>query len=162
MPAIEAAAGSAAASHRHRHCPEVNGDGPAEVRATAAAFDAEATTAENWGTYSKAQADNAIAAKNEALQWAEYLAGPVVTSAAAPRILPAPFPHGLYYQPVQGPGGVAGLWSGGGGLCGAARGRVGVSLPGRLRPSPGARETNPATGIRSEPDTAGVDLLQYG
>lgn len=69
-----------------------------------------ATESENWADYSKAQADNAIAAKDEALQWAEFLAGPVVNSLEAPAyIADSPFPHGLYYQPVQG--GVAGLWS---------------------------------------------------
>jgi len=69
-----------------------------------------ATESENWANYSKAQADNAIAAKDEALQWAEFLAGPVVNSLEAPAyIADSPFPHGLYYQPVQG--GVAGLWS---------------------------------------------------
>ena len=72
----------------------------------------DATDAENWGNYSKAQADNAILAKNESLQWAEYLAGPVVDQGAAPAyIAGSPFPHGLYYQPVQGYGGTGGLWS---------------------------------------------------
>lgn len=80
--------------------------------ATVYAAESEATEAENWGTYSKAQADNAIAAKNEATQWAEYLAGPVVNSDDAPAyIADHPFGHGLYYQPVEGYGGVAGLWS---------------------------------------------------
>ena len=69
-----------------------------------------ATDAENWANYSKAQADNAIAAKDEALQWAEYLAGPVVDAAHAPDFIAASeFPNGLFYQPVEG--GVAGLWS---------------------------------------------------
>ena len=82
----------------------------ADSRMTAAEF--EATDAENWATYSKAQADNAIAAKNEATQWAEYLAGPVVDHNQAPAyIADHPFGHGLYYQPVEGYGGVAGLWS---------------------------------------------------
>jgi hypothetical protein len=72
----------------------------------------DAVEAENWANYSKAQADNAIAAKDEALQWAEYLAGPVVDSAKAPAYIEdSAFPHGLYYQPVQGYGGNAGLWS---------------------------------------------------
>lgn len=79
---------------------------------TAAADEADlhATESENWANYSKAQSDNAIAAKDEALQWAEFLAGPVVNALEAPAyIADSPFPHGLYYQPVQG--GVAGLWS---------------------------------------------------
>jgi hypothetical protein len=76
------------------------------------AVEAEATDAENWANYSKAQADNAIAAKNEATQWAEYLAGPVVNPEEAPAyIQDHPFGHGLYYQPVEGYGGNAGLWS---------------------------------------------------
>ena len=49
-------------------------------------------------------------AKNEATQWAEYLAGPVVTPNDAPAYIAGhPFGHGLYYQPVEG--GLAGLWS---------------------------------------------------
>ena len=76
------------------------------------AVESEATDAENWATYSKAQADNAIAAKNEATQWAEYLAGPVVNPDDAPAyIQDHPFGHGLYYQPVEGYGGTGGLWS---------------------------------------------------
>jgi hypothetical protein len=70
----------------------------------------DAVDAENWADYAQAQAENAIAAKNEALQWAEYLAGPVVDASQAPAyIAGTPFPHGLYYQPVEG--GIAGLWS---------------------------------------------------
>jgi hypothetical protein len=72
----------------------------------------DAVEAGNWANYAKAQSDNAIAAKDEALQWAEYLAGPVVDSAKAPAYIEdSAFPHGLYYQPVQGYGGNAGLWS---------------------------------------------------
>ena len=72
-------------------------------RAESAAIDSE-----NWGNYSQANADNAIAAKNEATQWAEYLAGPVVDPAKAPAYISEhPFGHGLYYQPVEGaPGGL--------------------------------------------------------
>jgi len=74
-------------------------------RAESAAIDAK-----NDANYSHAQADNAIAAKNEATQWAEYLAGPVVNPNDAPAyIANHPFGHGLYYQPVEG--GLAGLWS---------------------------------------------------
>jgi hypothetical protein len=70
----------------------------------------EGSEAQNWANYSEAMASNAIAAKNEALQWAEYLAGPVVDAAAAPAYINgSPFPQGLYYQPVEG--GLAGLWS---------------------------------------------------
>ena len=69
-----------------------------------------AIQSENWSNYSLANSDNAIAAKNEATQWAEYLAGPVVNPAAAPAYIENhPYGHGLYYQPVEG--GVAGLWS---------------------------------------------------
>lgn len=72
--------------------------------------DIYATDSENWANYSRAQADNAIAAKDEALQWAEYLAGPVVDAAHAPDFIEASkFPNGLFYQPVEG--GMAGLWS---------------------------------------------------
>jgi hypothetical protein len=69
-----------------------------------------AIQSENWSNHSLANSDNAIAAKNEATQWAEYLAGPVVDPNAAPAYIQNhPYGHGLYYQPVQG--GVAGLWS---------------------------------------------------
>lgn len=75
-------------------------------------IEAQTADAQDWANYSQAQADNAIAAKDEALQWAEYLAGPVVNADEAPAyIAGSPFPHGLYYQPVEGYGGVAGLWS---------------------------------------------------
>jgi len=83
-----------------------------EVAKMATSVDVDAVETENWADYAKAQADNAIKAKDEALQWAEYLAGPVVNSDEAPAyIAGSPFPHGLYYQPVEGYGGVAGLWS---------------------------------------------------
>jgi hypothetical protein len=83
-----------------------------QATAQMTAAESEATSAENWATYSQAQADNAIAAKNEATQWAEYLAGPVVNHEDAPAYIAGhPFGHGLYYQPVEGYGGVAGLWS---------------------------------------------------
>jgi len=71
---------------------------------------ADATDAQNWGDYAQAQADNASLAANLSLQWAEYLAGPVVDATQAPAYISGtPFPHGLYYQPVEG--GLAGLWS---------------------------------------------------
>jgi hypothetical protein len=90
-----------------RHLIETKSDVNARAADIADMF---ATEAENWANYSHAQADNAIAAKDEALQWAEYLAGPVVDSGAAPAYIAAsPFPHGLYSQPVEG--GLAGLWS---------------------------------------------------
>ena len=78
----------------------------------AAAVGTEANSARSAANEAQAELDNAIAAKDEALQWAEYLAGPVVDAAQAPAyIADSPFPHGLYYQPVQGYGGVGGLWS---------------------------------------------------
>jgi hypothetical protein len=80
---------------------------------TKAANDADtyATDSENWANYSQAMADNAIAAKDEALAWAEFLAGPVVNPADAPAyIAGSKWPHGLYYQPVHGSQ-MAGLWS---------------------------------------------------
>lgn len=88
---------------------EINAD---TITALSSTVDAQSSDAENWANYSQAQADNAIKAKDEALQWAEYLAGPVVNSDDAPAyIAGSPFGHGLYYQPVEGYGGVAGLWS---------------------------------------------------
>jgi len=69
-----------------------------------------ATEAESWANLAHGMADNAIKAKDEALAWAEYLAGPVVNAAQAPAyIAGSPFPNGLYYQPIEG--GVAGLFS---------------------------------------------------
>jgi hypothetical protein len=80
------------------------------VSRASASVDADATDAENWGNYSQAQADASALSANLALQWAEYLAGPVVDVASAPAyISSSAFPHGLYYQPVEG--GAAGLWS---------------------------------------------------
>lgn len=107
----------------------------------------DAIDAENWANYSKAQADNAIAAKDEALQWAEYLAGPVVDSAQAPAyIAGSKFPHGLYYQPVQG--GVAGLWSAKWWALWAQQmvGTVGLYYLGAWDHPPVPGESNPNTG----------------
>jgi hypothetical protein len=80
------------------------------VSRASASVDADATDAENWGNYSQSQADASALSANLALQWAEYLAGPVVDVTNAPAyIAGSAFPHGLYYQPVEG--GLAGLWS---------------------------------------------------
>jgi hypothetical protein len=80
------------------------------VTKVSATTSSDATDAENWANYSQAEADNAILAANLSLQWAEYLAGPVVDGTNAPAyIAGSAFPHGLYYQPVEG--GLAGLWS---------------------------------------------------
>lgn len=109
--------------------------------------DTHATDSENWANYSKAQADNAIAAKDEALQWAEYLAGPVVDAAAAPAyIADSPFPHGLYYQPVEG--GAAGLWSAKWWALFAQQmvGKAGIYYLGPWDHPPLAGEQNPETG----------------
>jgi hypothetical protein len=148
----EAAAGSAAqfltATDIARKLTET---ASADVRAAAVALDADAVSAENWGAYSKAQADNAIAAKDQSLQWAEYLAGPVVNAAEAPAYISgSPFPHGLYYQPVEGFGGVAGLWSAKWWAVYAAQlvgGWMFLYLGGWDHP-PTPGETNPATGIK--------------
>jgi hypothetical protein len=82
-----------------------------DVNAKAADIaDMFATEAENWANYSQANAENAVAAKDEAVMWAEYLAGPVVNPADAPAYISgSPIGAGLYYQPVEG--GLAGLWS---------------------------------------------------
>jgi hypothetical protein len=111
----------------------------------------DATESENWANYSKAQADNAIKAKDEALAWAEFLAGPVVDGAAAPAYIAAsPFPHGLYYQPVEGYGGVAGLWSAKWWAVYAAQlvGPWGYYYLGGWTTTPIPGDTNPATGIK--------------
>lgn len=76
------------------------------------AVDAQASDAENWANWAQAQATNALAEQQQAAAWAEYLAGPVVNAADAPAyIAGTPWGHGLYYQPVEGYGGNAGLWS---------------------------------------------------
>ncbi|MHC2536968.1 hypothetical protein [Bradyrhizobium diazoefficiens] len=117
----------------------------------ATSVDVDAAETENWADYAKAQADNAIKAKDEALQWAEYLAGPVVNSDDAPAyIAGSPFPHGLYYQPVEGYGGVAGLWSAKWWAIYAAQlvGPWGYYYLGGWHEPPLPGETNPNTGIK--------------
>ena len=90
-----------------RHLIETKSDVNAKAADIADMF---STEAENWANYSHAQADNAAKARDEAVAWAEYLAGPVVDPAAAPAyIANSPIGAGLYYQPVEG--GIAGLWS---------------------------------------------------
>jgi hypothetical protein len=70
------------------------------------------TEAENWANHSQAQAENSKAEQQQAAAWAEYLAGPVVNHDDAPAYISGtPYGRGLYYQPVEGYGGVAGLWS---------------------------------------------------
>lgn len=121
------------------------------VAILATTVDVDAVETENWADYAKAQADNAIKAKDEALQWAEYLAGPVVNSDAAPAyIAGSPFPHGLYYQPVEGYGGVAGLWSAKWWAIYAAQlvGPWGYYYLGGWSDPPLPGETNPNTGIK--------------
>lgn len=71
-----------------------------------------AIASESWSNYSHANADNSIAAKDEALAWAEFLGGPVIDNSHALNFIEASkFPHGLFYQPVSGMGGLGGLWS---------------------------------------------------
>jgi hypothetical protein len=90
-----------------RHLIETKSDVNARAADIADMF---ATESENWANYSHAQADNAASARDEAVAWAEYLAGPVVNPADAPAyIAGSPIGSGLYYQPVEG--GLAGLWS---------------------------------------------------
>lgn len=111
------------------------------------AYVTEATDAENWANYSKAQADNAIKAKDEALQFAEYLAGPVVDALSAPAyIASSPFPHGLFYQPVEG--GLAGLWSAKWWALQAQNlvGTAGIYYLGAWSTPPLPGQQNPATG----------------
>lgn len=82
------------------------------ITALDATIDAQTTDAENWANYAQSQASVAETQQEQAAAWAEYLAGPVVDSNAAPAYISGtPFGHGLYYQPVEGYGGVAGLWS---------------------------------------------------
>jgi len=83
-----------------------------DTHAQAKTAEEEARDAENWANYSHAQADNAILAKDEALAWAEFLGGPVVDNVNAPDFIQSSkFPHGLFYQPISGAGGMGGLWS---------------------------------------------------
>lgn len=87
-------------------------DATTDAELSAERAESAAITSEGWANYSLANSDNAIAAKDEALQWAEYLAGPVVSGPAAPAYIEGSrFPNGLYYQPVVGMGGLGGLWS---------------------------------------------------
>jgi hypothetical protein len=83
-----------------------------QVLQAADIVDTHATDSENWANYSHAQADNAAQSEDNALAWAEYLAGPVVSGPDAPAfIAQSPYPHGLFYQPIDGAGGLGGLWS---------------------------------------------------
>jgi hypothetical protein len=121
------------------------------VAVLADTIDAQTTDAENWANYSQANAENAVAAKDQALQWAEYLAGPVVDAEAAPAyIAGTPFPHGLYYQPVEGYGGNAGLWSAKWWAIYAAQlvGPWGFYYLGGWQTPPVPGEVNPDTGIK--------------
>jgi hypothetical protein len=127
-------------------------------RAESAAIDAK-----NSANYSTAQADNAIAAKDEALQWAEYLGGPVIdNSHALDFIESSKFPQGLFYQPVSGMGGVGGLWSAKwwAVYCQQLVGNVGFYYlgPWSYQPIPGA--TNPNTG-ETVPDPLAVGSFYY-
>ena len=73
--------------------------------------DTTASDAENWANYAQAQADNAALSEDHALAWAEKLDGPCVSGPDAPAfIASSPYPHGLFYNPVQGTM-AAGLWS---------------------------------------------------
>jgi hypothetical protein len=85
-------------------------DASSDAENSADRAESAAIQSQNSANYSHAQADNAIAAKDESLQWAEYLAGPVVSGPNAPSFVNASaFPNGLFYQPVAGSPG--GLWS---------------------------------------------------
>lgn len=76
------------------------------------AADQQTSDAENWANFAQAQATNAQTEEQLAAAWAEYLAGPVVDSTKAPAYIGStPWGTGLYYQPVQGFGGMGGLWS---------------------------------------------------
>jgi hypothetical protein len=119
------------------------------------AIDDQTSDAENWANYAQAQAQNAQADEQQAAAWAEYLAGPVVDSAAAPAyIAGSPFGHGLYYQPVEGYGGNAGLWSAKWWAIYAAQlvgpwgfyylgGWVSPPFPGAVNPDTGVQVPNP-------------------
>jgi len=79
---------------------------------TAASLDTQATDAENWSNNAQAWASNAEKSRDDALAWAEYLAGPVVSGPDAPAFIrQSPYPRGLFYQPIDGMGGMGGLWS---------------------------------------------------
>jgi hypothetical protein len=125
--------------------------------------DAESDEAEDWANYSKACADNAIAAKDEALQWAEYLAGPVVGEDDAPEyIANSNFPHGLFYQPVEGYGGSGGLWSAKWWAIYAAQlvGPWGFYYLGGWSSAPAPGATNPDTGVKV-PDPLAPGSIYY-
>ena len=143
-----------------RHLIETKSDVNAKAADIADMF---STEAENWANYSHAQADNAAKARDEAVAWAEYLAGPVVDPAAAPAyIANSPIGPGLYYQPVEG--GVAGLWSlemvGAAGLQPGRRRRAILSRP--LAGGTAARRTEPINGTGCpDADPARLDLLRH-
>jgi len=110
LDAEKAAAATLGAVSQTNHNLKSTFDDASDAENSADRSEAAAIQSENWSNYSLANADNAIQAKNEATQWAEYLAGPVVNPNDAPAYIAGhPFGHGLYYQPVEG--GLAGLWS---------------------------------------------------
>src|SRR6187399_733057 len=122
-------------------------DATSDAENSADRAESAAIQSQNSANYASANADNAVAAKNEATQWAEYLAGPVVNPEDAPAYISGhPYGHGLYYQPVEG--GVAGLWSAKWWALYAQQ-LVGVwhfYYLGAWNHPPIAGETNPATG----------------
>jgi hypothetical protein len=110
LDAEKAAAATLGAVSQTNHNLKSTFDDASDAENSADRSEAAAIQSQNSANYSHANADNAIAAKNEATQWAEYLAGPVVNPNDAPAYIQNhPFGHGLYYQPVEG--GLAGLWS---------------------------------------------------
>lgn len=113
--------------------------------------DAQTTDAENWANASQAWATNAQTDEQQAAAWAEYLAGPVVNSADAPAyISDTPWGHGLYYQPVEGYGGMGGLWSAKWWAIYAAQlvGPWGFYYLGGWPAPPLPGSSNPATGVK--------------
>ena len=138
-------------------------DATSDAENSADRAESAAVASESWSNYSHAQSDNAEAAKNEATQWAEYLAGPVVNSDDAPAYIAGhPFGHGLYYQSVEGAGGTGGLWSAKWWAIYAQQLVGNISFyylgPWATPPIPGS--TNPATGM-TVPDPLAVGSFYY-
>jgi hypothetical protein len=138
-------------------------DSASDAENSADRAESAAIASENSANYSHAQSDNAIAAKDEALQWAEYLAGPVVDNSHALDFINASaFPQGLFYQPVSGMGGVGGLWSAKWWAiyCQQLVGNIGFYYLGPWSVPPVPGETNPNTG-ETVPDPLAVGSFYY-
>lgn len=137
----------------------------ATTRAELASHEVETftTDSQNWAIYAQAQAENAQAAEGQSLKWAEYIAGPVVAGPDAPEFIrQSPYPRGLFYQPVEGYGGLGGLWSAKWWAiyCQQLVGWISTYYLGAWDHPPSPGESNPDTG-QTVPDPLGPGSIYF-